>query len=62
MKQETEDARPFFARFLESQEYPEVETDLRAGGPPGGGSTLPKDDHLVTLKYPSDDDEDGVPI
>lgn len=38
---------PFFARYLEGQEHPEVKTDVKAGkGPP-----------FVTLKWPSDDDE-----
>jgi hypothetical protein len=47
---------PFFARFLESQEYPEVETDVKAGKPPGGG-TSPTLDLNHTMKYPSDGDE-----
>lgn len=38
---------PFFARFLEDQEYPQVKTDIKAGCP-----FCP-----VTLKFPSDDDE-----
>ncbi|MEM7310254.1 MAG: microviridin/marinostatin family tricyclic proteinase inhibitor [Planctomycetota bacterium] len=37
---------PFFARFLEGQEYPEVKTDVKAGKGP-----------LVTMKWPSDDDD-----
>ena len=44
--------KPFFARFLESQELAKVE----------GGATLkyPSDrDEDVTLKYPSDGDEDS---
>ncbi|HEU4390182.1 MAG TPA: microviridin/marinostatin family tricyclic proteinase inhibitor [Blastocatellia bacterium] len=48
---------PFFARYLEGQEFPRVKTDLKAG------RTLkfPSDgDEDVTLKYPSDDDEGGV--
>jgi hypothetical protein len=45
---------PFFARFLEGQDYPEVESDVRAG--PGGG-TAPATDQIHTMKYPSDDDE-----
>ena len=52
---------PFFARFLESQEtqaatpaFLKVQTDLKAGKPPGWGGGPP----LVTMKYPSDDDED----
>jgi hypothetical protein len=38
---------PFFARFLEGQEYPEVRSDVHAGIRPP----------YVTMKYPSDDDE-----
>ena len=47
---------PFFARFLEDQELPQVKTDIKAGPPPfgGGGGGGPP---IVTLKYPSDDDE-----
>ena len=44
--------KPFFARFLESQELAKVD----------GGATrkYPSDsDEHVTLKYPSDSDEDG---
>ncbi|HKG20945.1 MAG TPA: microviridin/marinostatin family tricyclic proteinase inhibitor [Blastocatellia bacterium] len=33
---------PFFARFLEGQEFPQVKTNIKAGR---------------TLKYPSDSDE-----
>ena len=44
---------PFFARFLEAQDYPEVETDVRAGA-----ITLKnRDDVSYTQKYPSDNDE-----
>lgn len=39
---------PFFARFLEDQEFPRVKTDIKAGRPP-----------FQTLKWPKDDDEDG---
>jgi hypothetical protein len=46
---------PFFARFLEGQDYPELESDVRAG--PGGGGTTPYADQMHTMKYPSDDDE-----
>lgn len=43
---------PFFARFLEGQDFPQVKTDIKAGPipPPFGGGD-------VTLKWPSDDDE-----
>ncbi len=44
--------KPFFARFLESQPFPKVRTDLRAGG-----NTHPRFDGDQTMKYPSDDDE-----
>jgi hypothetical protein len=44
---------PFFARFLESQEYPEVESDVKAGS-----FTLKNNDDVNhTLKFPSDSDE-----
>jgi hypothetical protein len=45
---------PFFARFLEGQEFPHVKTNVKAG------ATLkyPSDhDEYVTQKYPSDSDE-----
>lgn len=38
---------PFFARFLETQEALQVETDVKAGVRPPN----------VTMKYPSDNDE-----
>ena len=51
-------AVPFFVRFLESQEALEVRTDVKAGGGGhGGGGGGPP---IVTMKYPSDDDE-GYP-
>ena len=55
MRQETEPTRPqpFFARFLESQEYPSVETGVRSGA-----FTLKNNDDVQhTMKYPSDGDE-----
>ncbi len=51
---------PFFARFLEGQEHPEVKTDVKAGkGPPFVTLKWPSDDDELehTLKYPSDQDE-----
>ena len=42
----TQSREPFFARFLENQKAETVKTGLKAGRPP-----------IVTLKYPSDDDE-----
>jgi len=57
MKNEKE--TPFFARFLEGQEFPQVKTNIKAGRTLKFPSDL--DDHGdVTLKYPSDDDEGGV--
>ena len=46
---------PFFARFLETQDYPAVETGVKAGPGHGGGGGPPH----ITLKYPSDDEESG---
>lgn len=51
MKKKNESNKPFFARFLESQELSRTD---------GGAATskYPSDaDEEVTLKYPSDDDE-----
>ena len=48
---------PFFARFLEGQDFPQVKTNVKAG------ATLkyPSDaDEHVTNKYPSDRDESDV--
>ena len=59
MTQETnskEKAQPFFARYLEEQEYPEVKTEVRAGF---YSLKAPSDSDELnhTLKYPSDGDE-----
>lgn len=55
MKDETKECEtPFFARYLEGQEFPRVRTNVK------GGATLkyPSDlDEYVTHKYPSDNDE-----
>ena len=40
---------PFFARYLEGQGFPRVKSDVKAGPKPP----------FQTLKYPSDDDEEG---
>ena len=52
---ETEKEVPFFARFLEGQEFPNVKTNIKAG------LTLKypsdRDEGDRTMKYPSDDDE-----
>ena len=52
---------PFFVRFLEAQETLQVRTDVKAGGP-GGGHGGGGGPPFHTLKYPSDDEEGGVPI
>lgn len=44
--------KPFFARFLETQEALQVETDVKAGKPPP----------MHTMKYPSDNDENVVTV
>ncbi len=52
---------PFFARFLETQ-TPQVRTGVKAGAEGGRErertQKAPSDfDEMVTMKYPSDDDE-----
>ncbi len=57
---------PFFARFLETQ-TPKVKTGVKAGAEAGATAAnrerdrttkAPSDfDEMVTMKYPSDDDE-----
>lgn len=45
---------PFFARFLEGQEFPQVKTSIKAGA----GPTSKQQDQLEqTMKAPSDKDE-----
>lgn len=50
--------QPFFVRYLEGQEFPQVKTDVKAG------MTLKypsdRDEGDVTQKFPSDNDEGGV--
>ena len=43
---DTKNEVPFFVRYIESQDFPEVKTNVKAG---------------QTLKYPSDRDEDIDP-
>ena len=50
----TNEQVPFFARYLEGQEFPRVKTNLRAGRTLKYPSDL---DEVVTLKYPSDGDD-----
>lgn len=58
------DKLPFFARFLEGQDVPQVKTDVKAGGwPPFVTKKYPSDvDEDVTLKWPSDGDDDNFPV
>lgn len=47
---------PFFARFLEGQDFPQVKTNVKAGS--RATTKHPSDlDEDVTQKYPSDGDE-----
>jgi len=46
---------PFFARYLEGQEFLHVKTDVKAGQTLKYPSDLDESEH--TLKYPSDNDE-----
>lgn len=53
---------PFFARYLEGQDYPAVQTDVKAGIP-GGTNKYPTDiDEAHTMKYPSDGDDNPPTI
>ena len=47
---------PFFARYLEGQEFPKVKTNVKAGE---STKKFPsdRDDFEQTQKYPSDGDE-----
>jgi hypothetical protein len=54
----TKNEQPFFARFLEGQEFPDVKTNVKAG--PGNVThkyPSDSDEGEQTMKYPSDDDE-----
>ena len=46
---------PFFARYLEGQELPQVKTGVKSGQTLKYPSDL--DEILHTMKYPSDTDE-----
>lgn len=47
---------PFFARYLEGEEFPKVKTNLKAGATKKFPSD--NDEHDVTHKFPSDNDEE----
>jgi len=61
---DTKKEQPFFARFLEGQEFPQVKTNVKAGLFPEEISfKYPSDSDEggdVTYKFPSDSDEGGV--
>ncbi|PCH69508.1 MAG: hypothetical protein COC01_01250 [Bacteroidetes bacterium] len=56
--------KPYFAHFLENQMSEEEANSINAGGKGGtkggNGKTRKTEDTITTLKYPSDDDEDGT--
>ncbi|HYP28506.1 MAG TPA: microviridin/marinostatin family tricyclic proteinase inhibitor [Blastocatellia bacterium] len=51
---DTKKETPFFARFLEGQEFPQVKTNIKAGIDP---TSKLRDQINETQKYPSDGDE-----
>jgi hypothetical protein len=56
MNMKKDKKKPFFARYLETQQLEEV-----TGGKPPVTLKYPSDgDEYHTMKYPSDDDEGGV--
>lgn len=55
---DTKNEVPFFARYLEGQDFPSVKTDVKAGATLKFPSD--RDEGDVTHKYPSDNDEGGV--
>lgn len=56
MKQK-ENNVPFFARYLEGQNFPEVKTNLKAGIKATTKYPSDRDELEHTQKYPSDGDE-----
>ena len=49
---------PFFARYLEGQDFPDVKTNVKAGDiKPTTKSPSDLDEIEQTQKYPSDNDE-----
>ena len=53
----TENEVPFFARYLEGQEFPQVKTNVKAGAITTKFPSDREEHHDVTQKFPSDDDE-----
>lgn len=56
MKQKENDV-PFFVRYLEGQDFPEVKTNLKAGLKATTKYPSDIDELAHTQKYPSDSDE-----
>ncbi len=56
MKQKENDV-PFFVRYLEGQDFPEVKTNLKAGLKATTKYPSDLDELAHTQKYPSDSDE-----
>jgi hypothetical protein len=54
----TKNEQPFFMRFLEGQEFPQVKTNVKAGATTKYPSDNDETEH--TLKYPSDGDDGDV--
>ena len=58
---DTKNEVPFFARFLEGQDFPSVKTDIKAGiGPVTHKFPSDRDEGDMTHKFPSDSDEGDV--
>lgn len=57
---DTKNEQPFFARFLENQEFPRVKTNVKAGIGPVTQKYPSDRDEDVTQKFPSDQDEGDV--
>lgn len=56
----TKNEQPFFARFLEGQEFPKIKTNIKAGIGPVTNKFPSDHDEDVTHKFPSDSDEGDV--
>jgi len=50
--------KPFFAKYLEGQEFPQVRTNIKAG-PETRKYPSDTDEVATTLKYPSDAEDTG---
>lgn len=47
--------QPFFAKYLEGQDFPDVKTNIKAG--PTTQKFPSDDDEGMTLKFPSDSED-----